>query len=199
MSAQKFVTFLLAFLALCLSGCGYYNPYVAQGSRTISLYHSMWPNHTNEIGLENVLFQAQADWIRKSPRITLTDSAGGADYELTGTIDRVAYPEISFGSFREGIQGQAELTVSFAITDRKNGAIVWQCKDRIRTLSFAMTQNPNQLQANRKAALKQIAADFGEEIYLYLIGTLMRPESLSVQPNTFYPLEKNYDISPLSR
>jgi len=190
MSPQKILKFLLAFLALCLSGCGYYNPYVAQGSRSITLYHSMWSNHTNEIGLENVLFQAQSDWLRKSPRITLIDSAGGADFELTGTIDRVTYPEVSFGSYQEGIQGRAELKVSFAITDKKSGKVVWQCKDRLRTLTFAMTQNPNQLQANRKAALQQIANDYGEEIYLYLIGTLMRPDSQSAPPITFYPLEK---------
>ena len=191
MSAQQFPKFFLAALVLFFSGCGYYNPYVDQGYRHISLYHSMWPNHTGEIGLENVLFQAQADWLRKSPLITLTDSASAADYELTGTIDRFIYPEISFGKFREGTQGRAELTVTFAITDKKTGKVVWQRKDRTRKLTFAMTQSSNQLQTNRQAALRKIAGDYGEEIYLFLVGTLMRPEPMPVEPINSYPLEEN--------
>lgn len=181
---------LLVTIVLLLSGCGYYNPYVDHGSRPISLHHSMWPNRTTELGLENTLFQAQSDWLRKSPLITLTDSSSMADYELTGSIDRFTYPEISFDKYREGTQGRAELTVSFAITDKKTGKIVWQRKDRVRKLTFHMSQNPNQLQANRRAALQEIADDFGEEIYLFLIGTLMRPEPLPVEPITSYPLEE---------
>jgi len=194
MIAPKHSKLLLAFLVLLLSGCGYYNPYVSQGNKPISLYHAMWPNRTTELGLENVLFQAQSDWMRKSPLITLTDSAGVADYELTGTIEQVTYPEISFGAYREGIQGNAKLKVSILLKEKKSDKVIWR-QTSTREATFIMSQNPNQLQANRKVALRQIADDFGEEIYLYLINTIMRPGTQPVTPIKSYsseshPLEK---------
>lgn len=165
----------LATIVLLLAGCGYYNPYLAPGNRPLTLHRSMWINHTTELGLDNTLFQAQADWLRKSPLITVSATAERADYSLTGAIERVNYPEISFGAFREGTEGRAELTVSFTLKDSKSGEIVWQ-KTSTRQQTFYMTQNPMQLQANRKAALQEIANDFAEEIYLLLIKhSMMRP------------------------
>jgi hypothetical protein len=164
-----------AILALVLSGCGYYNPYLVQGSRTISLYHSMWSNRTNEFGLENTMFQSQADWLRKSPLITLADSPDTADYILNGSIDRVTHPEISFGHYRQAEEERAELTVSFSIKDRRSGKIVWQKKEDKRQETYYTSQDPMKLQDNRKAALQEIADDFAEEIYLHLITNEMRP------------------------
>jgi len=196
MIAQKIYQPLLFTIVLLLAGCGYHNPYMDQGNRPISLYHSMWPNRTTEIGLENVLFQAQADWMRKSPLITITDSVDNADYELTGTIDQVSYPEVSFGAHREGIQGNTKLKVSFALKDRKTGKIVWQ-QTSTREAAFPMVQNPNQLQVNRKAALQAIADKYGEEIYLYLINTIMRPGTAPIKPITSYPVDQPYTLEKL--
>jgi hypothetical protein len=172
---------LIVTIALILSGCGYYNPYVVHGDHPISLQRTMWSNRTTEIGLENTLFQAQADWLRKSPLINFADSKNEADYILTGSIDRVTYPEISFGAYREGIEGRAELTVSFSITDRKSGQVTWQQKGGVWPQTFLMTQDPVQLQANKNGALQEIADDIGEAIYLHLINTMTR---LSLQPST---------------
>ena len=181
---------LIPAIVLLMAGCGYYNPYVGHGYRHISLYRSMWSNHTTEIGLENTLFQAQSDWFRKSPLITLTDSAAEAEYELSGSIDRVYYPEISFGKFREGIEGRAELTVSFTIKDRQSGKIVWQREADSDQQNFAMVQDPIQLQNNKNVALKRIADDFAEEIYLFLVNQLMRPDPLpyNEEPKSLIPL-----------
>ncbi len=180
MVIHKLSKLLLAFIVLVMSGCGYYNPYMVKGNQPISLHRSMWSNKTNEMGLGNTLFQAQSDWLRKSPLISLTDSTALADYKLTGSIDRVTYPEISFGTYREGTEGRAELTVSYAIEDRKSGQIVWQKKGATRQQTFYMSQDPMQLQAKRNDALKIIADDFAEEIYLYLINTMMRPSPTPV-------------------
>ena len=162
-------------LALLLAGCGYHNPYLAQGGRPITIAPTMWTNRTTELGLENTLFQAQADWLRKSPLITMTDPSAGTDYELTGTIDRVTYPEISFGTFREGTEGRAELVVSFVLKETKSGKTVWERLAATRQETFFMSQDPIRLQSNRQAALKEIADDFAEEIYLHLITSIMRP------------------------
>lgn len=173
-------TLLIAAIALILSGCGYYNPYLVKGTQPISLHRSMWSNRTTEIGLDNTLFQAQSDWFRKSPLISMTDSTAGADYTLAGSIDRVTYPEISFGRYQEGTEGRAELTVSFSLEDRKSGQVVWQQNGTSRQQTFYMSQDPMQLQANRTKALQEIADDFAEEIYLHLINTMMRPTPQSV-------------------
>jgi len=195
MIAQKIYQPLLFTIVLLLSGCGYHNPYMDQGNRPISLYHSMWPNRTTEIGLENVLFQSQSDWMRKSPLITLTDSADNSDYELTGAIDQVSYPEVSFGTHREGIQGNARLKVSFALKDRKSGKIVWK-RTSTREQTFPMVQNPTQLKVNRNAALQVIADKYGEEIYLYLINTIMRPGTNPIEPIIDAPVE-NFTLEKL--
>jgi len=170
------VRLLATLLALLLTGCGYHNPYLAKGNHPISVARSMWTNHTTELGLDNTLFQAQSDWLRKSPLITMTDMDHGAEYQLTGTIDRVSYPEISFGTYREGTEGRAELTVSFAIKETKSGQVVWERRSATRQQAFFMSQDPIKLQSNRKAALQEIANDFAEEIYLYLITKIMRPD-----------------------
>lgn len=169
-TAQRIIFGLL----LLLSGCGYYNPYVAHGDHPVTLHRSMWPNRTNEIGLENMLFQAQSDWLRKSPLINFADVKDQADYILNGTIDRVTYPEVSFGAHQQGIEGQAELTVSYSIIERKSGATTWQRQGVVWTQTFPMTQDPVRLQANRNAALRKIADDIGEEIYLHMINTMTK-------------------------
>lgn len=181
MSLKSIAKLVIVSLGLFLSGCGYYNPYVVHGDHPVSLHRSMWPNRTTEIGLENTLFQAQSDWLRKSPNITFADVKDQADYILTGTIDRVTYPEVSFGAYREGIEGRADLMVSYSITERKSGKVSRQQQRVVRQQTFPMSQDPVQLQANKNAALRQIADDIGEEIYLHLINRMTK---LSLQPGT---------------
>jgi hypothetical protein len=164
----------LSLLALVLSGCGYHNPYLTQGLKPITISRSMWTNRTTELGLPTTLFQAQSDWLRKSPLITISASAAQADYELTGAIDRVSYPEISFGTFREGTEGRAELTVSFTLKETTSGKVVWERKTVTRQQAFYMSQDPIRLHDNHTAALAEIADDVAEEIYLHLITTTMR-------------------------
>ncbi len=168
-TTSLWLALLLGFLLVLTYGCGYHNPYAESGGRHIRLYHQMWKNRTTEVGLDNTFYQDQSDWLRRSPLISLTDSPASADYELIGSIDRLNLPEISFGAYQEGIEGRADLTVSFAIKEVKTGKIVWERKSAQRQETFYMTQDPLQLQANRRTALNKIADDFAEEIYLQLL------------------------------
>lgn len=168
-------TIVATLIAVILAGCGYHNPYLASGTRPITISHNMWTNRTTELGLDNTLFQAQSDWLRKSPMITMIDSPAEAEYQLTGTVDRVSYPEISFGAYQEGTEGRADLTVSFTLKETKSGKVVWKGTSVTRQQSFFMSQDPITLQSNRKAALQEIADDFAEDIYLHLVTTIMRP------------------------
>lgn len=191
MTIKKILQHIIpALVVLLIAGCGYYNPYIDHGYKHISLYRSMWPNRTTEIGLENTIFQAQSDWFRKSPLITMTDSPEEADYELSGSIDRIYYPEISFGKYREGIQGRSELLINFAVKDRKTGKIVWERKDYTLLGAFPMTQDLIQLQAYKRAALAASAQALGEEIYLYVVDQLLRPNPtpFKEKPKPIIPL-----------
>lgn len=162
-------------VVLLLSACGYYNPYAAsQSGKAVTLHRAMWTNRTTEMGLDNVLYQAQSDWLRKSRLITLADSPAAADYQLSGAIERVNYPEVSFGQYQMATQGRAELAVSFTLTDKKSGKVVWQ-RSATRTQTFLMSQDPLTLQSSRRAAFEKIADRFGEEIYLYVMNTIIRP------------------------
>lgn len=166
---------LAVFVILMLSACGYYNPYVTgNDGKPVLLYRTMWLNRTGEMGLENIFFQAQSDWLRKSRLITLADSATGVDYELSGSLERVDYPEVAFGQYQMATQGRVELTVSYTLIDRKSGNPLWN-RSATRTQTFLMSQDPMVNQANRKAAFQQIADLFGQEIYLYMINTIIRP------------------------
>lgn len=166
---------MAAFVILLCSSCGYYNPYVAdKSSEPIVLYRTMWTNRTGEMGLENVLFQAQSDWLRKSRLISLADSATAADYELSGVIERVNYPEVAFGPYQMATEGRIELSVSYTLNERKSGKSVWN-RSATRTQTFIMSQDPMALKASRSAAFQEIADRFGEEIYLYMMNTIFRP------------------------
>lgn len=170
---------LQAFLLLAcimLGGCGYYSPYAQSGNSHIRVHHGMWTNRGTEMGLDNTLYQTQADWLRKSPLISLADSAATADYELSGSIDRLDSPEVSFGAFREGIEGRAELTVSFRLRDTKSGQVVWQRQAATRQETFYLSPDPIQQQSNRRQALRKIADDFAEEIYLHLLKITMKAD-----------------------
>lgn len=162
-------------VALILAACGYYNPYAAaKDGNPSQLYRTMWTNKTGELGLENILYQAQSDWLRKSRLINSVDSAAEADYQLSGAIERVNYPEVAFGRYQLATQGKVELTVNFTLVDRKSGKPAWK-REATRTQTFLMSQDPMVIQANRRAAFEKIADSFGQEIYLYMINTILRP------------------------
>lgn len=177
MKARVLVKAVMAlFVVFMFSACGYYNPYAAEksGGKPVGLYRTMWTNRTAEMGLENVFFQSQSDWLRKSRLITSVDSSTTADYVLSGVIEQVNYPEIAFGRYQVATQGRVELTVNFTLTDNKSGKPTWK-RSATRTQTFTMSQDLMALKASKSAAFKKIADRFGEEIYLYMINTIVRP------------------------
>lgn len=167
---------IILVLGLCVS-CGYYNPYVASSnSKPITLHRSMWTNQTNELGLETTFYHALSDWLRKSKLITLTEDKNDAEYVLTGKIVSVYYPELSYTNHNVANELRANLTVTFSLTDQSTGKTVWEKTNYTRTETLAAVADPNQLRAYKKVALRQIADDLAEEIYLYLINSIMRPD-----------------------
>jgi hypothetical protein len=172
---------IAALLLLFIAGCGYYNPYVADSdSRPITLSRPLWINNTGEIGLENTMDQSPSDWLRKSKLIHLVDNPAQAQYELTGALLDINYPEISYGSHLLANELRANLRVRFSIIersnkkDKKDKKAVWTQKNRTFTETLSMSANPITLQANKKEALAKITNDIAEAIYLHIINHIMR-------------------------
>jgi hypothetical protein len=158
-----------------MCGCGYYNPYVANSnSKPITLNRSLWANKTGEVGLENTMYQSLSNWLRKSGLIHLVDKADGADYILTGSIDSIDYPELSYGSNQQANELRANLHVTFSITDKNSAQKVWTISKTF-TETLPMSSNPTTLQTNKKEALLNISEDISEMIYLHIINKMMRP------------------------
>ena len=166
-------TTYICLLAL-LAGCGYYNPYVAASdAEPITLHHSLWRNNTNELGLESVLDQSLSSWLRRSNSINLVDSLDQAQYRLTGAITSVNYNEISYGSNNDATELRAILRVEIKIIDQ-NDAIVWENKTMYDETLLKDDSNPASLQSNKRQALHEITDEVAEDIYLYIVNTLMR-------------------------
>ena len=175
-TAHTFFRAALVCLTLALAACGYYNPYVARSnSKPITLHRSMWTNQTNELGLETTFYHALSDCLRKSKAITLTDSRETADYDLTGRITSVDYPEISYGGTRDANELRANIIIDFAVTDNATGKVVWRKSNYLISETLSTSTDPSQLQANKKAALAAIADEVAEGIYLHFINSIMLP------------------------
>ncbi len=169
------INFIIILSTLLISACGYYNPYVVNSnSEPISLYRSLWVNKTGEIGLENTMHQSLSNWLRKSSLIHLANKPDTADYILTGKIDSIDYPELSYGNNREASELRANLHVTFDITRRQSGKKVWQISKTF-TETLDMSSSSSTLQANKKTALQKISEDVSELIYLHIINKIMRP------------------------
>ena len=169
--------YILIALILLLSACGYHNPYVASSnSKPISINHSLWANSTGEMGLEITMYQSLSNWLRKSSLIHLVNDPTKADYQLTGKLVSVDFPELSYGNHGVASELRANLKVDFAIIDNATGKKIWERKNYTFTGTLNMASDPMQLQANKKAALIKISGDVGEMIYLHLINNVMRPK-----------------------
>ncbi len=167
---------LFLIISLLLASCGYYNPYVARSdSKPITLHRSMWDNQTNELALETTFYHALSDWLRKTKLITLTDSKEEAEYVLTGEINTIDYPEISYASNRVASELRANLSVSYKIIETSTGKISWQQSETLDE-TLIKVSDQIQLQKNKNAALAIIADDLAEKIYLHIINSIMRPD-----------------------
>nr|MBF0222115.1 hypothetical protein [Desulfobulbaceae bacterium] len=175
-------------VAITITSCGYYNPYVvSSNSKPITLHRSMWANQTNELGLETTFYNSLSDWLRKTKLITLTENVTDAEFILTGKINSVDYPEISYSSNNIANELRANLTVTFSIKEQATGKTVWEKSGYTLQETLSKVSDPTQLLASKKVALAEISDNLAEEIYLYIINSIMRPDGnmeLEMQMNT---------------
>jgi len=174
------VLLVLAAVLLGAAGCGYYNPYVVNDTgRAITLHRAMWENRTSELALESVFYRSLSSYLRKTPKIILKDSNEDAEFGLTGTIESVDYPELSYTTNREASELRAKVRITVTIVRNSTGEVVWEKKNYMGTEtieSFAMSDDPGVLQRNKDEALRKISDDVAEMIYLTIIKKIIAAE-----------------------
>jgi hypothetical protein len=174
----KTITKLLAkiFLAmLVLQGCGYQNPYIKnmeQDKPASTIYMTVWANQTNELGLENLIFQKTADWLQQSRHLRIIRNKDRANYLLTGRILSVDYPATAFSDQDIASTLQASVTTTYKLTDRATGNTIWEYNS-LRETSYTAGSDAVRSQSSKKGALITIADELGEQIFLSITATLI--------------------------
>ena len=163
---------------LMLQGCGYHNPYTRntdQNQPLTTVYVSVWDNLTNEMGLENLIFQKTADHLRQIRYLGITSEAVQADYILSGMVLGVDYPAASFDTTDTATTLTARIKVDYRLTERVSDKTIWQTTEIIRGDSYPVGADALRTQSNKKTVLETIANEIGEHIYLRITDTLTTP------------------------
>ena len=171
-SAKLLIT--IFFTTFILHGCGYKNPYIKNidlNERAATIYMTIWANQTNELGLENLIFQSTADWLQQSRHLQITRNNDRADYILTGKITSVDYPATAFSTDDKASTLQATVTTTYKLTDQASGKTIWKYDSTLES-SYTAGSDAVNSQSSKKIALMSIADDLGEQIYLSVTNTL---------------------------
>ena len=179
MTVHRFKLFLLIFLLGCTSlaanGCGYRNPYVPQGiaaEETKTVFLAIWPNRTNELGLETEIYRNLVSWFNKLPNIRLTQSKEEAAYLLTGEIRTINIPALSYGQFDQAVEVNVILTVSYRLEEQANSAVLLERTDLRFTEAAQVGGDAVTTRTNKNKALAIINDDLAEHVYLGTVNSL---------------------------
>lgn len=173
--AHHIVPFLL--LVLVAAGCGYYNPNMLpqdEQGPPIKLYVPIWPNSTNELGLESDIHNAISDWLMQSKRLILVPNKEKADFVLNGSIDSVRYPGLSYDVTDQAKTLKTILTVSYTIKEKATDRVLWQAQSFTLEETYNLGSSSAQTDENKKRALNILADDLGEQIYIRAFRALTK-------------------------
>jgi hypothetical protein len=167
---------LLGFCCLVPTGCGYRNPYVQPKDgaplSSKSVYLSIWPNRTNELGLETAIYRNLASWFQQSPQITTTPNKEEAAFLLSGEIRSISIPALSYGRFDQAVEVNVILTVSYQLIEKATGRILLERKDLTFTEAAKVGDDASTTRANKNKALSIINDDLAELVYLDTMSQL---------------------------
>jgi hypothetical protein len=160
---------------LIMQACGYHNPYTGsryQEQADVAVYISVWDNRTNEMALENLIFQKTADWLRQINSLRITTDPDRADYLLSGTVLGVDYPASAFSTTSTATTLNARIRVEYRLIERGSSKTLWQTTETVRGSGYPVGADALRSQSNKNIALETIATEIGENIYLRLTDTL---------------------------
>lgn len=166
---------LLGLCCLVPAGCGYRNPYVQPNVATLtpqSVYLSIWPNRTNELGLETAIYRNLVSWFQQSPKIKITPNKDDADFLLTGEIRSISLPALSYGRYDQAVEVNIILTVSYLLTEKATGRILLEKKDLTFAEAAKVGGDASTTRGNKNKALAIINDDLAELVYLDTMSQL---------------------------
>ena len=170
-----FFSLLLGISCLVLTGCGYRNPYVQPHVATQaakSVYLSIWPNRTNELGLETAIYRNLVSWFQQSTKITITSNKEAADFLLSGEIRSISIPALSYGRYDQAVEVNVMLTVSYLLTEKATGRILLAKNDLTLTEAAKVRGESGTTRASQNMALAIINDDLAELVYLDTMSSL---------------------------
>lgn len=155
-------------IALLLTGCGYHLMGEASSDRPpMKLALANWRNQSSELAIGNDLRQELTRWCSKASFIDLTDAAD-ADYILNGKIVSLANPGHTYNATDKVVELQAELTVSYSLTNRQ-GKVILKEPATMMTENYPLGADAIRTQDNLHQALHLIFRDLAEEIYMRIL------------------------------
>ncbi|MDA3970473.1 MAG: LPS assembly lipoprotein LptE [Desulfobulbaceae bacterium] len=170
-------TTLLIALLYCiflLSGCGYTNPYntnnklAKDGEGQVDLYLDMWENKTNLLGFQATIQHDLIIWLKKSNRFHLTQNRDESDYILSGIIQSVNQPALTYGAFERATTLRAEVNFSYKLIDRETGKVVFTQERIAKETTYSMGSDAVRTNSNLKKALGVMSEDLADNIYIQL-------------------------------
>jgi len=174
---------LLLALTMALAACGYSNPYVQSEDSesgkqgTVSIYVEMWKNNTSELGFQSEVKQSLVRWLKKSPHFSMAPTPEQADYILSGVIESLHLPGLSYGTFDRAVELRAEITFSVELKKRETGAIILKKGDADWHESYSAGRNAAAMEMNKREALREIADNISENIYVNLFNRFSSKKS----------------------
>ncbi len=167
------VLLFLILIFLLLSGCGYRNPYaVDTANNPVSIHIPMWENQTNIAGLEYTFFEKMHGWFRKNSNINTSPSADQADLILQGSITSLNLPGLSYGQYERVTEGEAQLTVNFSLTRKKE--YIWQEPAMVLEEAYLISTSAEKTRNNLNKALARMAEDLAEKVYLKALNSQLK-------------------------
>jgi hypothetical protein len=163
--------FLLFFLPV---SCGYHNPYVYTGPE-VSVYITTWKNKTNELRLDNMVYQSLVKWYQKSNHITIKKGQEGADLILAGEILSIDIPSLSYGVNNITTEVKVRLNVRYILKNLKTGKVLVEVPGQSFSESYLINTSIAITKDNEYKALERIIDDLSEKIYMKTLNELQHP------------------------
>ncbi len=112
---------------LCLSGCGYH--FAAAGDalprNAQTIYVARFVNRTRVTGINDELMRYIKDEIALHRRLTVVDSPGAADLELSGEVRLFVQAPTNFNTALEPTTYNQSMTVSAVLSDLRTKKTIW--------------------------------------------------------------------------
>ena len=162
---------LLFFLPV---SCGYHNPYVYTGPE-ISVYITTWKNKTNELRLDNQIYQSLVKWYQKTNHIKVKQGQEGADLILAGEIVSIDIPSLSYGVNNITREVKVRLRVRYILKNLKTGKVLVEVPGQDYSETYLVTSGNATTKDNESKALEIIIDNLSEKIYLSTLNELQHP------------------------